>query len=90
MTNSTETAISVQETINAKKEKTTRIFGDTTREGINNQKEEIAGILVGVKYKHFREVRTNRHLAVIFPVEEYRTSIGNNAWMYDPPVNLNT
>ena len=90
MTNSTETAISVQETINAKKEKTTRIFGDTTREGINNQKEEIAGILVGVKCDHFREVRTNRHLAVIFPAEEYCTSIGNNAWMYDPPVNLNT
>ena len=47
------------------------------------------GILVGVKYDHFKEGHTNGHISVIIPVEEYRNIIGDNKWMYDPPVNIN-
>ena len=70
MTNSTDTAIQFQETINVQKEKTTRIFGDITQDGIENPEEEVAGILVGVKSDHFKEGYTNGHLTVIIPVEE--------------------
>ena len=44
---------------------------------------------MGVKSGHFKEGRTNGHLAVIIPVEEYCTIIGDNTWMYDPPDNIN-
>ena len=52
MPNSTDTAISAQETINSQKEKITCIVGNITQEGIDNLKEEIMAILVGVKYDH--------------------------------------
>ena len=35
-----------------------------------------------------KEERKNGHLTVIIPVEEYHTIIGNNAWMYDTPVDI--
>ena len=88
MPNSTNMAISVQETINAQKDKITRIFGNITQEGIKNLEEEISAILVDVKSDHFKEVRINGHLSVIIPVEEYRTIIGDNAWTYNPPVDI--
>ena len=44
---------------------------------------------MGVKSNHFKKGRTNGHLSVIIPVEEYHTIIGDNAWAYDPPVNIN-
>ena len=86
MPNSTDTAISAQETINSQKEKITCIVGNITQEGIDNLKEEITAILVGVKYDHSKEGRTNGHLTVIISVEEYHTIIGDNVCMYDPPV----
>ena len=85
MPNSTDMAISVKEIINAQEEKTTCIVGVITQEGIGNLEEEIAGILVGVKSGHFKEGRTNGHLAVIIPVEKPFSIIGNNECMYDPP-----
>ena len=54
MHNYTDTEISVQETINAKKKKITHIVGDITQEGIDNSEEETAGILVGVNSDHFK------------------------------------
>ena len=39
MPNSTATAVLVQETINAQKDKIARIVGDITQEGINNLEE---------------------------------------------------
>ena len=44
---------------------------------------------MGVKYDHFKEGHTNGNLAVIIPLEEYRTIIDKNEWMYDPPVDIN-
>ena len=90
MSNSENTAISAQETNNAQKEKVNHIVGDITQEVINNLKEEIAGILVGVKSDHFKERCTNGNLTVTIPMEEYHTIIGDDVWMYDPPVNINT
>ena len=78
-----------QEIINAQKEKITRIVGDITQEGINNIEGKNSVILVSIKSYHFKEGRTNRHLSVIIPMEEYCTIIGNNTWMYDPPVDIN-
>ena len=89
MYHSTDTSISIQETINAQKEKITRIVGNITQEGIDNLEEEIAGILVGIKSDQFKEGRTNVNLTVIIIVEEYRTIISNNSLMYDPLVNIN-
>ena len=43
---------------------------------------------MGVKSDQFEEGRTNEHLAVIIPVEEYHTIIRNNAWTYNPSVNI--
>ena len=68
MPNFTDAAISVQEIINAQKDKITRIFGDIKQEGMDNLEEEIAGILVGVKSDHFKGGCTNGHLFVIIPV----------------------
>ena len=65
MPNSTDTYIYVQEAINAQKDKIARIIGDITQEGIDNLEEGIVGILVGVQPYHFKEGRTNGHLAVI-------------------------
>ena len=48
------------------------------------------GIEVGINYYHYKEGPTKGHLAVIIPVEEYRTIISENAWMYDPPVDIKT
>ena len=47
------------------------------------------GILVRVKSDHFKEGRTNGHLSIIFPVDDYHTIIGKNAWMYNQPININ-
>ena len=44
---------------------------------------------MGVKSDHFKGGCTNGHLAVIIPVEEYRTITGDNAWMYDTPFDIN-
>ena len=88
MPNSTNTAISVQETMNAQKEKITCIVGSITEEGINNPEIEILVILVGVNSDHFEEGCTNVHLSVIIPVEKYCTIVCNNAWTYNPPVNI--
>ena len=46
------------------------------------------GIPAGVKYDHFKGGRTNRHLAVIIPVEGYHTIIGKNAWKYNLPADI--
>ena len=88
MPNSTDTDISVQEAINAQKDKITCTVGDITQEGIDHLEEEIAVILVGVKSDHFKEGRTNGHIAIIIHVEEYCTIIGNNAWTYNPPIGI--
>ena len=45
-------------------------------------------ILGGVKHNHCKEGCINGHLAVIIPKEEYCTIIGNNAWTYNPPANI--
>ena len=45
-------------------------------------------ILVGVKSNHFNEGRTNRHLAVIIPMEEYCTIIDDKVWTYNPPIDI--
>ena len=71
MHNSTDTAIPAKTSINAQMEKIPRIIGKITQEGIDNLDEQILVILVGVKSDHFEEGRTNVHLAVIIPVEEY-------------------
>ena len=89
MSNSTDTAISVQETINAQKEKIIRIVGVITQESVDNLEEEIAAFLMSLKFNHFKERHTNGHIAVIITVEEYRTIICDNAWMYDPSVDVN-
>ena len=89
MPNSNGMAISVQEAINAQKEKIACMMGYITQEGIENLYEEIMGILVGVNSDLFKEGRTNDHLNVIIPEEEYRTIIGDNTWMYNPPVDIN-
>ena len=51
--------------------------------------EAIVGILVGLNSDHFKEGHTNGNLDVIIPVEEYCTIIGDNAWMCNPPININ-
>ena len=56
---------------------------------MNDLEEEISGIIVGVKSDHFKDRRTNGNLAIIIPVEEYCTIIGDNTWMCDPPVDIN-
>ena len=45
---------------------------------------------MGLKSNHFKEGCTNGHPAVIIPVKEYLTIIGNYTCMYDPPVDINT
>ena len=44
---------------------------------------------MGVKYYHFNEGRTNGHPNIIIPMEEYCTIIGDNAWTYNPTVDIN-
>ena len=46
------------------------------------------GIPAGVKYDHFKGGRTNRHLAVIIPMEEYCTIIDDKVWTYNPPIDI--
>ena len=89
MPDSSDMAISVQQTINAQKDKITRSVGNITQEGIDNLEEEITRILVGVKSDHLKERHTNGHLAVIIPVEYYCAVIGNNSWIYNPPIDIN-
>ena len=88
MPNSTNMDISVRKSINAQKEKITRIVGDITQEGMDNLEEAIAVILVGVKSDHFEAGRTNGHLTVIITVEEYPTIVSENALTYNPPINI--
>ena len=45
---------------------------------------------MGIKSYHFKEGRTNVQITVIIPVEEYCTIMGDNTWMYNPPVNIDT
>ena len=47
------------------------------------------GILVGVNSDHFEEGNTNEHLVAIIHEEEYCTIIGEKAWTYNPPININ-
>ena len=89
MHNSIDTAILVQEKINAQKEKITCIIGNITQGATDNPEKEILGMLVRIKSNHFKEGHTNGKLAVIVPVERYRSIIGDNAWMYNPPANIN-
>ena len=43
---------------------------------------------MGVNTNQFKEGRTNGHLDVIIPVEDYCTIIGNNMCTYNPPVDI--
>ena len=85
---SIDTAISVQERSNTQEYKITRIVSNITSEGIDNPEEEITGILEDVKSDHLKEGRTNGHITVIIPVEDYRTIISNITWVYNQPVGI--
>ena len=89
MPNSTNTTISVKEAINTQKYKITCIIGKISQEGIDNLEEKIAGILVSINSNHFEEGRTNGHRSVIISMEEYCNIIDDNAWNYNPPIDIN-
>ena len=43
---------------------------------------------MGVNSDHFKEGRTNGHLAIVIHVEEYHIIIVKNACKYNPPVEI--
>jgi hypothetical protein len=76
------------DSIVVQQDKITCILGIITTETIDIRKDELAGIASTVKLDHYKDSLKYGHLAIAIPEAEYKTIIGNNAWIYNMPPNV--
>ena len=82
---SSEKAVLIRASVNAKKDQITQIIGDIMPEQVDQLEEELARIMTTILSTHFAQGPKYGHLAMIIPKAEYQTVINNVNWSYVEP-----
>ncbi len=78
---------SAYKTIIGHRDKTTRLNGIITPEGVDKLKDKLGSICMIIKTHHYTEGQKYGQLASIIPQNKYRIVIGNATWVHAVPAN---